>query len=271
MTKVTGQLVTFSTSEIKARLPKLKQSINQRGTNQAASLMNFNFKAIALGSLAAIALVAAPIAWTHSANADDNGRGDRFEQLNLTADQSSQIEAIRTETRSQIEAVLTSEQRAALGEGESMKRGLRSLDLTDEQREQIRAIKDGKREQIEAILTEEQRQQLAEMHARRGDRGGRLENLNLTEEQSTQIESIRADERSQMSALLTSEQRAALDDGEMGPRAWRSLDLTDEQREQMRAIHETTHEKINAVLTEEQRQQLPERGQRGNRDRQADS
>ena len=227
--------------------------------------MNFNVKTVALSSLAAVALVAAPLTWVHTANANDGGgRGGHLEQLNLTEAQSSQIEAIRTETRSQIEAVLTPEQQAALGEGESLRRGLRSLDLTDDQRSQIRALKEGSREQISAILTDEQRQQLAESHGRRGGgRGEYLESLNLTEAQTAQIEAIRNDERSQMEALLTAEQRAELGDGEMGRRAWRSLDLTDEQRQQMRAIHEATHEQINAVLTEEQHQQLPERGPSG--------
>lgn len=135
--------------------------------------MNFNFKKIALGSLAAIALIAAPLAWAGTANAEGNcGGGRRFEQLNLTEAQSDQIESIRTETRSQMEAVLTPEQRETLAASDSPRRGFRSLDLSDEQRSQIRDLKEGSREQINAILTEEQRQQLGEMRGRWG-RGGR--------------------------------------------------------------------------------------------------
>ena len=238
--------------------------------------MNFNFKALSLGSLAAIALIAAPFTLARVADAQtdaqDSGRrgGHHLEQLNLSEAQSSQIEAIRTETRSQTEALLTPEQRETLAASDSPKRAFRALDLSDDQRSQIRSLREGSRDQINAILTEEQRQQLSEMHDGEGRghrRGPGLEDLNLTEAQSTQIEAIRSDERSQMEALLTAEQRAELGENELGRRAWRSLDLTDEQREQLRTIHEATHEQISAVLTEEQRQQLPERGEgrRGDR------
>ena len=231
--------------------------------------MNFDFKTVALGSLAALSLVAAPFVWTRIANANDgnDGRGGhRFEQLDLTEAQSSQIEAIRTETRSQMEAVLTPEQRETLADSDSLKAGLRALDLTDEQRDQIRSLKEDSREQIGAVLTDEQRQQLSEMRGRhgRGGRGRLLESLDLTEAQTAQIETIRSDARAQMAAVLTPEQRAELGDGEMGRRAWRTLDLTEEQREQLKAIHEETHEQIDAILTDEQRQQLPQRG-RGDR------
>ena len=238
--------------------------------------MKLNFKNLSLGSLAAIALIAAPLAWIHAANAQANGRGGHpLEQLTLTEAQSSQIEAIRTETRRQMAAVLTPEQRETIAASDSPREGFRALDLSDDQRSQIRSLREGSREQINAILTDEQRQQLAELPGRggrggrggrdgqggRGDRGSRLEALNLTEAQSTQIEAIRSDARSQMAAVLTAEQRAALGTSEPDRRAWKSLDLTDEQREQMRLIHEASHDQINAVLTEEQRQQLPERPQ----------
>lgn len=231
--------------------------------------MNFNFKTLSLGSLAAIALIAAPLTWVHTANAEGNSRGGHpLEQLTLTEAQSTQVEAIRTETRSQMEAVLTPEQRQTLAASNSPREGFRALDLSDDQRSEIRTLRESSREQINAILTDEQRQQLAELPGQGGDRGGRgqhLEALNLTEAQSTQIEAIRSDARSQMEAVLTAEQRATLGEGEPDRRAWKSLDLTDEQREQMRAIHEASHEQISAVLTEEQRQQLPERpqGRRG--------
>jgi len=202
----------------------------------------------------------APLALMKSANAD--GGGSKFEQLDLTDAQSSQIEAIRTETKSQIEALLTPEQRATLGEGEMNRGGLRSLDLTDEQHDQIHTIKDSSREQINAVLTTEQQQELAaarEGSGRGEGKGRRFEALNLTDDQSAQIEAIRTQTKSQMEALLTPEQQATLGEGDGGRRGFRNLDLTDEQRQQMRAIHEASHEQINAVLTPEQRQQLPER------------
>ena len=226
--------------------------------------MKLNLKTISFGILAAT-LLTTPLVLMKAADAVDGDRHSaKFEQLNLTEAQTAQIEAIRTETHSQVETLLTPEQRTALENTESGRGGLRGLDLTDEQRSQIRTLKEGSREQINAILTDDQRQTLETLRSEgRGGRGHNFENLNLTDEQSAQIEAIRAEERSQQAALLTAEQRATLGDGELGRRAGRSLDLTDEQREQMRAIHEASHEQIDAVLTDEQRQQLPER--RGNR------
>lgn len=223
--------------------------------------MKLNLKAISLGGLAAVALLAAPLALLKSANAEGSGhQGPNFEQLNLTEAQSAKIEAIRTDSRSQIAALLTPEQRIAF-ENSSGRDGFRELDLTDDQRSQIRAIKESSREQIDAVLTDEQRQELVAMRPEGGrhGRGDRFEALNLTDDQSAQIEAIRTETKSQMDALLTPEQRATLGEGNEGRRGFRNLNLSDEQRQQMQAIHQASHEKINAVLTPEQRQQLPER------------
>jgi periplasmic protein CpxP/Spy len=242
--------------------------------------MKLNWKTLSLGSLSAIALIATPLAFTHLANAQGPGegiggrsggsRGGHFEQLNLTEEQSTQIEAIRTDARSQMQAILTPEQQAATA-GESGPRAWRSLDLSEDQRSQMQVIRDASKEKTDALLTAEQRQQLEQMHAERGERGGpggrgdHLEQLNLTEEQSTQIQAIRTDTRSQMQAILTPEQQAATA-GESGPRAWRSLDLSEEQRSQMQAIRDASKEKIDALLTDEQRQQLEQmHEQRGDR------
>ncbi len=233
--------------------------------------MKLNLKAISLGSLAAVAILAAPLALLKPAEADGGGhQGPSFEKLNLTDAQSAQIEAIRTDAKGQIAAVLTPEQRSAFESSESGRGGLRSLDLTDEQRSQIRAIHDASHKQIDAILTDEQRQELmaSRPEGRGHGRGPGLESLNLTETQSAQIEAIHAAAKSQMAALLTAQQQATLENSESPREGLRSLDLTDEQRRQMRAIHDASHEQINAVLTDEQRQQLPERpqGRRGGPD-----
>jgi Spy/CpxP family protein refolding chaperone len=93
--------------------------------------------------------------------------------LNLTPDQQAQMEQIRQNTRSQIDAILTAEQRAQLQRERENRgtpqagehRGMRhlpfdSLNLTDEQRSQIETVMRSSREQMDAILTPEQRQQL---------------------------------------------------------------------------------------------------------------
>jgi periplasmic protein CpxP/Spy len=238
--------------------------------------MQLNWKILSLSGLSALALIAAPFAMTHFAQAQNGDmapgargpRGHHLEQLNLSDEQSTQIEAIRTEAQGQMRAILTPEQQAAVGDNEGP-RAWRSLDLTEEQRSQMQAIREASKAEVEAILTDEQRQQLAQIHAERGERGPRgnhFEQLNLTEEQSSQIEAIRTETRSQMQAVLTPEQQAAVGENE-GPRAWRSLDLTEAQRSQMQAIREASKERIDAVLNDEQRQQLEqmreERGDRG--------
>lgn len=137
--------------------------------------MKLNLKTIALGGAAALTLLAAPLAANRIAYAAGGGCGDRFEALNLTESQTTQIEAIREDARAAVQAVLTDDQRAALDDAEGReKRGVwRSLDLSDEQREQIRAIKEDSREEVQAVLTDEQRQQLEELRQnRRGARRG---------------------------------------------------------------------------------------------------
>lgn len=101
------------------------------------------------------------------------GRGGHLEQLDLTDAQSAEIEAIRTNTRSQMEALLTDAQRTALENSEAEgRRAWRQLDLSEEQRSQMRELRESSREQVQGVLTEEQRQQLEELHGEgRGRRG----------------------------------------------------------------------------------------------------
>ncbi len=105
--------------------------------------------------------------------------------LNLTAEQQAKMDQIRQNERSQIDAILTAEQKAQLaqrrsergnrqkppagtnqkpprmGENRGMPGGpFASLNLTDTQRSQIEAVMRSSREQMDAVLTPEQRQQL---------------------------------------------------------------------------------------------------------------
>lgn len=112
-----------------------------------------------------------------SPNPDPSMRRSNF--LNLTADQQTKIEQIRQNQRSQIEAILTQEQKNQLqqerenrksgtGEnrrtprtGENRQMGpFASLNLTAEQRSKIEAVMRSSREQMDTVLTPEQRQQL---------------------------------------------------------------------------------------------------------------
>jgi periplasmic protein CpxP/Spy len=245
--------------------------------------MNFNFKTLALGSVSALLLVATPLVATQFARAGEGGLGHHLEQLDLTDAQSTQIEAIRTEARTQKEAILTPEQRATLEAAEADSRdgnrrgGWRDLNLTDEQRSQTQAIREASKERIDAVLTAEQRQQLesstkdraGRRNPRGGDRGGHFEQLDLSEDQSTQIETIRSNTRSQIEEVLTPEQRAEFEENGDRRGALRNANLTDDQRSQIETIQEDSKAEIDAVLTPEQRQQLEQMHQGRNGDRPA--
>ncbi|MBW4622126.1 MAG: hypothetical protein KME17_22580 [Cyanosarcina radialis HA8281-LM2] len=110
-------------------------------------------------------------------------RKGRLDFLNLTPDQQTRIQQIRQNTRTQIENILTAEQKAQLqrerenrgnspAEGGRKKRGwgFESLNLTAQQRAQIDAVKQSSKAQIEAVLTPQQRLQLEQRKQQRQQR-----------------------------------------------------------------------------------------------------
>jgi len=174
-----GVIVTFAASQIAAALNTVntyRANSLELYTQHPQPSMKFNLKTVALTSFAAIALLSAPLGLVNAAQAE-GGRsghrsGHRLEQLDLTDAQSTQIEAIHTDARDQMQSVLTNEQRATL-EGSEGRRAWRALDLSDSQREQLRSIREASKEEISAVLTEEQRSQIQSMREeRRGRRGG---------------------------------------------------------------------------------------------------
>ncbi len=149
---------------------------------------------------------------SHMGDRMGDRRGGPFERLTLTDEQRTQLEAIREDTRNQVEAVLTDEQRqqanAAREQFENRRaefagltpeerqarreemRGQRGgpggpsepfaeLNLTDTQREQISNIMENARAESENVLTDEQRQQLQEWRDSRPERSGRLPAANV--------------------------------------------------------------------------------------------
>lgn len=93
--------------------------------------------------------------------------------LNLTADQKAQLKTIRENTRSQIDGILTQEQKDQLAAAKQQRqqgqpgqtghksRGVwASLNLTADQKAQIKTIRQNAKQQMDAVLTSEQRQQL---------------------------------------------------------------------------------------------------------------
>jgi periplasmic protein CpxP/Spy len=102
-------------------------------------------------------------------NAQNRQNNNKWERLNLTQEQRTQIQAIKQETRSQIEGILTPEQRQQAqtawnnNGGDKPKNGLRNLNLSDEQRTQVREIMRSSKEKMEGVLTDEQKEQLRQM------------------------------------------------------------------------------------------------------------
>jgi Spy/CpxP family protein refolding chaperone len=85
-------------------------------------------------------------------------------ELQLTPSQQTQLEALREQTQSQLENLLTPEQQAqfnnVLSQGNGIRSAARSLNLSFKQRRQMKNIVQTMRSQLERILTPEQRQQI---------------------------------------------------------------------------------------------------------------
>ncbi|NJK34743.1 MAG: P pilus assembly/Cpx signaling pathway, periplasmic inhibitor/zinc-resistance associated protein [Oscillatoriales cyanobacterium SM2_2_1] len=112
-----------------------------------------------------------------------NRRGEGLGQkLNLTDAQKQQMRSIRENTRQQIQAILSPEQRSqlqtAMSSGDRQaRRGIwQRLNLTDAQKQQVRTIRENSRQQIQSVLTAEQRALMDQMRAQRMQRRGTFDN-----------------------------------------------------------------------------------------------
>ncbi len=125
----------------------------------------------------ALTLAATPLAVKAQANTSgqmlisEGQKQGRWAALNLTQEQRDQMAQIRQQTRSQIEALLTPEQRdkfkAAMESKQGRRAAIAAMNLSDAQKTQMRAIKESAKSKIDAILTQEQRQQLQQMRQTR--------------------------------------------------------------------------------------------------------
>ncbi|MGA7933094.1 MAG: hypothetical protein WCA35_06070, partial [Kovacikia sp.] len=113
-------------------------------------------------------------------------------KLNLNSDQKAKLKQIRESTRSQIEALLTDDQKAKLQSLKEQRQAMRqqrqaarqqgqstnqpkqrgegmwaALNLNANQKAKIRTIRQDAKKQMEAILTPEQLQQRQQMHQQR--------------------------------------------------------------------------------------------------------
>lgn len=133
--------------------------------------MKFKSLLVLVGTIASISLAAALPA------SAEFGRGGKHQELvsalGLTETQQSQLSELREEMRSQMDSILTTEQKEAMQNARSEGRrrpGRGTLNLTEAQREQMRSIRQDFRADLEDILTDEQVQKLDEMRQSRRDR-----------------------------------------------------------------------------------------------------
>ncbi|MEH1975735.1 MAG: P pilus assembly/Cpx signaling pathway, periplasmic inhibitor/zinc-resistance associated protein [Nostoc sp.] len=112
-----------------------------------------------------------------------------WKDLNLTDAQKSQIQAIRRDSRTKFDAVLTPEQKAKLEAAKQARQAERQARKAQGQ-------------------TGQGQRQPGQHH---GGRKGNFADLNLTEAQKTQMRQIRESEKQQIQAVFTPEQRQKLE------------------------------------------------------------
>ncbi|MCU0565762.1 MAG: Spy/CpxP family protein refolding chaperone [Oculatellaceae cyanobacterium Prado106] len=135
----------------------------------------FNLKSILVGTLLSGTLILTPIATHAQEPLTQLPVMAAIEQLNLTADQESQLVRIRQNTRAQLESILSESQRQSfkttLEQGGSFRSAVAAMNLTEEQRTQLRTVFQSVRTEASTILTTEQRQQIRDwVLARLSDR-----------------------------------------------------------------------------------------------------
>jgi periplasmic protein CpxP/Spy len=155
--------------------------------------MNFQHLASAIVLPLSLAMTLPALAQT-SAPTPPSAQPDRMPRraLNLTSEQQAQMDEIHQNERSQIDDILTTEQKA-------------QLETARENHQRSRQSESGERPEGQPEGQPGERPE-----GRRG--GGRgFEALNLTADQRTQIEAVRSTAREQMDAVLTPEQRQQLE------------------------------------------------------------
>lgn len=119
-----------------------------------------------LAGMLAIAVVTTPLA----VKAEPNYQGKRA-AIELTQQQRTQMDQIYRNTRFQMEAILTPEQKqrfqAALEQRRGMRGAISAMNLSPQQQTQLRNIMQSARTQKDAILTSQQKQQLQEWRSER--------------------------------------------------------------------------------------------------------
>ncbi|MBM0742755.1 hypothetical protein JOY44_14255 [Phormidium sp. CLA17] len=91
-------------------------------------------------------------------------------RLNLTDSQKTQMQQIRQNTKSEINAYLQS-QGITVPQGQNPREAMRSLNLSEAQKAQLKAIYQKGKQQVQAILTTEQKAMMQERRGKMKDRG----------------------------------------------------------------------------------------------------
>jgi Spy/CpxP family protein refolding chaperone len=154
-------------------------------------IMKLKTLSLIAGTLA-LTLIATPFAVQAEQNSSSPQPGKEwqkkgpFQSLNLTPEQKAKMKEIGRNTRAQIDAVLTTEQKtqlkAAMAERKAQHQAQRqqgqeqrqqgrgkkgdifaSLNLTQAQKDQIKQIKESSKQQMQAVLTPEQQAQMKQI------------------------------------------------------------------------------------------------------------
>jgi periplasmic protein CpxP/Spy len=134
--------------------------------------MKLNLKSILVGGILGGAMLLLPAI----TQAQDTGVQSfpAIAQLNLTTDQEAKLAEIRQDTQTQLENILTAEQRqifkTQMAQGATLRESIAAMTPSDEQRTQLRATFQSARQSASAVLTPEQRQQAREWMQSRQNR-----------------------------------------------------------------------------------------------------
>ncbi len=182
-------------------------------------------------------------------------KGHHMDDLNLTPEQKTKVEALRAATKTQLDAVFTPEQRQQRDQMKAQRqanKGEQGMNLTADQKAKLKAIRDANQEQFKAILTPAQQAQMAQG----GGGWGKGNKLNLTADQKAKMEQLRASAKTQMDAILTPAQqqqaKAHHDRRQAMGNSWKGMNLTADQKAKIKTIHESSEQQLNAILTPEQ-------------------
>lgn len=185
----------------------------------------------------------------------DAGMGRQMDNLNLTPEQKTKVEALRAATKTQMDAVFTPEQRQQQDQMKAQRQarpaGEQGMNLTADQKVKIKAIRDANKEQFKAILTPDQQAQMAQ-----GGGWGKGNKLNLTSEQKAKMEQLKASAKTQMNAVLTPAQQQQAQARQDRRKAMggngKGMNLTADQQAKIKTIRESSDQQLDAILTPEQ-------------------